>query len=124
MDVVADGLFAEHMQAGLETLHGRLVVVPTVLRAGRTNRYGLQLVAHIRQHLFNAVPALHAVACRKTVGTSGIYIAVAQQLGIGVTHVNLSMPRPNASGPNNGHFQCHNIAPYMLIPYLLELYTV
>src|SRR5579875_2984826 len=43
MDVVANGLFAEHMEAGLETLHGRLVVMPSVLRAGGADRYGLQL---------------------------------------------------------------------------------
>ena len=96
-DLVADRLFAQHVAAGFERLHGGLVVVAAVLIAagGDADQVGLQGGQHLRgRRRRRARPARRGV-----IGAVFLDIADADQFGQRVLFVDHGMAvadRPHA----------------------------
>jgi len=103
-DVVADGLLAEHVAAGLERLHGGLVMVAAVLVAARRDagNVGLQRP----QHLLRIVERRHPQPGCGLVSPFLDDVAHTDQLGQGSGPIHVSVAvadRPHADDADSLH---------------------
>ena len=105
-DLVGDRLFAEHMFARFQTLHGWLKMVAAILFAGATDADGVDLF--VLQQIFHAIIGFDAIALRRLIGALFDNVTNSNELNRRVGLVDRRMGVANATQTDYGDFQCHD----------------
>ena len=100
-DLVADGFFAKDMQARLERLHGRRMVITAIFFAARGNTDHGQV--RTRQHVRHGIEGGHAQARGGFIRPRPVNVAHRHEFCAGISRVYIRVPVPDRAKPNNAY---------------------
>ena len=105
-DLVGDRLFAEHMFARFQTLHGWLKMVAAILFAGAADADGVDLF--VLQQLFDAIVGFDPIALGGLIGALFDNVTDGNELDRRVGLVDGCMGVANPTQTDYSDFQCHD----------------